>query len=422
MNLKIEPIDSVGEAITDSRTFVDPHIQDALFTKLRHEAPVRWTKPSTARPFWLISKHADIMEIERQPKLFLNAPRLQLLTLEEEAQLAAMSPGATHATRTMLHMDGAEHRANRGITNAWFLPGKIAELEGKMAILAREFIDRIITFEGSCDFVKDIAVWYPLRVIMTILGLPSEDEAELLRLTQNFVGREDRGVVGGGSREELMLRATNEIFNYFSSVYEDRIKNPHDDVASLIAHAKVNGTPLGKFETMSYYLLLGTAGHETTSATIAGGLLVLIEFPQEMEKIRANPDLIPLATDEMLRWVSPVKHFFRTATEDYTLRNQKIQAGESLMLCYPSGNRDEEVFKDPFSFNSSRNPNPHLALGSGPHACLGQNLARLEINALFRELVARIDSIELAGKPERLATTLAGGLKSLPIKYIVKPA
>src|SRR5262249_36968380 len=200
----------------------------------------------------------------------------------------------------------------------------------------------------------------------------------------------------------------------------ERRKNPTEDLATVIANAEIDGKPISEYDAMSYYLIVATAGHDTTSSTVAGGLLALMENPSELAKLRANPDLMSSAIEEMLRWVTPVKHFFRTATEDYVLRGQQIKAGHSLMMCYLSANRDEEIFDDPFSFHIDRSPNKHLAFGHGAHLCLGMHLARMEMKALYQELLARIHTFELSGTPAWVAASLVSGLKTLPIRYAMR--
>jgi cytochrome P450 len=210
------------------------------------------------------------------------------------------------------------------------------------------------------------------------------------------------------------------MFGYFNGVTASRRECPTEDLASAIANARIDGEPLSDIETVSYYLIVATAGHDTTSATISGGLHGLIANPDQLERLRNNLDLMPLATEEMIRWVTPVKEFMRTAAEDTTVRGVPIAAGESLLLSYVSANRDEEVFTDPFRFDVGRDPNKHLAFGYGVHFCLGAALARMEVSSFFSELIPRLKSIELTGDPESVATTFVGGLKHLPVRYSLR--
>jgi cytochrome P450 len=404
---------AVANAVVNPRTYVDLRVYDELFTDLRRRSPVHWVEPAGFRPFWLVTRHADIIEIERQPRRFLNEPRSILATVADEKRLEAFSGRRDSALRTLVNMDDPDHRVFRAITQAWFMPPNLQKLEGSIAALARESVDRMEAMGGACDFARDIANWYPLRVIMAILGVPPEDEGLMLRLTQELLGPSDPEMRRQGPRRHTY----RDFAEYFGRVTADRRRQPRDDVASVIANATLDGQPLGELEAMSYYVIIATAGHDTTSSTTAGGLLALLDTPAALARLRAQPELLTTAVDEMIRWVSPVKHFFRTATEDYVLRGRQIAAGDSLMMCYPSGNRDEDVFEAPFEFRIDRSPNRHLAFGFGAHLCLGMHLARLEIRAFFRELLPRLDHVELAGEPAWTEANFVNGLKRLPIRY-----
>jgi cytochrome P450 len=405
---------AIGKAVIDPKTYVDQRAYDELFGALRRESPVRWAAPEGDRPFWLVTRHADIIEIERQPVRFVNEQRSVLTTIADEQRLKALTGRQDSALRTLVNMDDPDHRVFRAITQAWFMPPNLQKLEGSIAALAREFVDRMEAMGGACDFARDIANWYPLRVIMSILGVPPQDEALMLRLTQELLGSTDPEM----KRQSGARRNTyKDFFAYFAEITADRRRHPRDDVASVIANATLDGRPIGELEAASYYVIIATAGHDTTSSTTAGGLLALLQHPDALARLRAEPNLLTAAVDEMVRWVSPVKHFFRTATEDFILRGQEIKAGDSLMMCYPSGNRDEDVFEAPFEFRIDRSPNRHLAFGFGAHLCLGMHLARIEIRAFFRELLPRLDHVELAGEPAWVEANFVSGLKRMPIRY-----
>jgi cytochrome P450 len=282
-----------------------------------------------------------------------------------------------------------------------------------MAALAKDSVDRLFAIGDQCDFYSEVAIYYPLRVLMTILGLPRDDEARLLKITQAYFGGGDPDMQQGSD----LIGATIAYVDYFKHVANERRQNPKDDVATVIATSEIDGRPIEDFEAYSYYVALASAGHDTTSATIAGGLLALIENPDAMVRLKREPDLLPDAAEEMVRWVSPVKHFFRTAAMDYEIRGKKIKAGDSILISYPSGNRDEEAFDRPFEFIPDRSPNRHLGYGFGIHACIGRHLAKAEIVAFFRELLSRVDRVELAGKPAWTETSFLGGLKRLPVRY-----
>jgi cytochrome P450 len=262
-------------------------------------------------------------------------------------------------------------------------------------------------------------VHYPLYVILSLLGLPESDFQRMLTLTQELFGGGDEERRRGATPEEL-LEPLLDFFAYFQGITAARRAAPTGDLASAIANARVDGEYLSDIDTASYYVIIATAGHDTTSSTIAGGLHALIQHPAELERLRSDPGLLPTAVDEMIRWVTPVKEFMRTATADTSVGGVPVGAGESLLLSYPSANRDEEVFDDPFLFDVGRDPNTHLAFGFGVHYCLGAALARMETRALFAELLPRLESVELTGRPEWVATTFVGGLKHLPIRYALK--
>ncbi len=403
-------------AVADPRTYADDESLHELLTWMRHDAPVVQIDTGIHRPFWALTKHADIIDVSRQNGKFLNAPRAVLATIELEE--AAQQQGMT--LRTLIHMDEPDHTAFRNLTKDWFMPASLKKIEPQIRMLATEFVDRMLERGDALDFVSDIAVWYPLRVIMMILGVPEEDEKLMLKLTQELFGADDPDMRRATATPDERMQTVMEFFSYFTEMTRQRRENPGEDVATVIANARINGELIGEIEAMSYYIIVATAGHDTTSSSTAGGLLALMQNPDQFQKLKSDPALLPSAIDESIRWVTPVKHFMRTAVEDYALRECLIKAGESVMLLYPSANRDEEVFDDPFEFRVDRRPNRHLAFGHGAHHCLGNLLAKMEMGALYREMFARIESFELLGDPSWVRSTFVSGLKSLPIR--LRPA
>jgi cytochrome P450 len=361
---------------------------------------------------------ALVLEVELHPGPFRNAPRPVLQNHAADERQAEQG----ELLRTLIHMDAPDHRVIRGITSDWFLPKNLAKLEGRLADLARQSVDRMVELGGTCDFARDIAMPYPLQVILAILGLPESDYRRMLSLTQELFGAADPDLARGDQQLEALVEVINDFFVYFTALTEDRRAHPTDDLASVIANATINGEPLGPMETISYYVIVATAGHDTTSSAMAGGLLALIEHPEELARLQADPSLLPTAVDEIIRWVTPVKHFMRNVVEPYELRGHRFEPGDAVLLSYPSANRDGEVFADPFRFDVGRTPNKHLAFGFGVHFCLGALLARMEIRALLNELLPRLRHIELAGEPRFMQTLFVGGLKQLPIGYDVAPA
>ncbi|WP_214326657.1 cytochrome P450 [Nonomuraea sediminis] len=400
-------LDDPGLTLIDATAYADEDRLHQACTRLRATSPVHRVDGPGYRPFWAVTKHADVLEIERQHELFLNAPRPLLTPKATEEQMAASGM----ALRTLVHIDDPDHKVFRAIGADWFKPAAMRRMQARIDELARRYADLLVEYGGECDFANDIAAHYPLYVILSLLGLPESDFPRMLRLTQELFGGADSERRRGTTAEE-QLSVLMDFFAYFQELTASRRAHPTDDLASAIANGGLND-----LDTASYYVIIATAGHDTTSSTIAGGLHALIEHPDQLERLRRQPELMPYAVDEMIRWVTPVKEFMRTATRDYELRGVPIKAGDSLLLCYPSANRDEEVFDDPFRFDVGRNPNRHLAFGFGAHYCLGAALARMEAKAIFTELIPRLASIELAGKPEWVATTFVGGLKRLPIRY-----
>ena len=406
-------MDEAAKVFADPKAYADELKLHAALTHLRANAPVSWVDVDDYRPFWAITKHADIMEIERANTLFTNSPRPVLATAEGDEQQAAIG------VSTLIHMDDPQHRAVRAIGADWFRPKAMRALKIRIDDLAKRYVDHMVETGSECDFVQEVAVNYPLYVIMSMLGLPVSDFPRMLKYTQELFGNADVEFQRGTSNEEQMS-VLLEMFQYFTTLTASRRANPTEDLASAIANAKIDGESLSDIDTVSYYLIIATAGHDTTSAVISGGLHALLEHPDQLARLRDNPELMPLAVEEMVRWVTPVKEFMRTAREDTQVRGVPITAGESVLLSYASANRDEEIFDDPFRFDVGRDPNKHNAFGYGVHFCLGAALARMEVNSFFSELVPRLESIELTGSPQHIATIFVGGLKHLPIRYSLK--
>ncbi|KAA8963639.1 cytochrome P450 [Mycobacterium sp.] len=408
-------IDEAAQVFADPTAYADEARLHAALSHLRAHAPVSLVDCPPYRPFWAVTKHADVMDIERDNNLWINEPRPLLQTAEND-DIARAQLDAGMGLRTLIHMDDPQHRLVRAIGADWFRPKAMRALKVRVDELAKIYVDKMAAVGPECDFVQEVAVNYPLYVILSLLGLPESDFPRMLKLTQELFGGDDEEFKRGNTPEE-QLQVLFDFFGYFSALTASRREHPTEDLASAIANARIDGQPLSDVETASYYVIIATAGHDTTSATIAGGLHALIEHPDQLRRLQDNPDLMPLATEEMIRWVTPVKEFMRTATEDTTVRGVRIAKGESVYLSYVSANRDEEVFEDPFRFDVGRDPNKHLSFGYGVHFCLGAALARMEVNSFFTELLPRLKSIELAGEPQLISTVFVGGLKHLPIRY-----
>jgi len=403
-------MNEAAKVLAYPQAYADESGLHRALSHLRANAPVSWVDVPNYRPFWAITKHADIMAIERANDVFTNSPRPVLMTAEADELQAGVG------ISTLIHMDDPQHRVVRAIGGDWFRPKAMRAMKIRVDELATRYVDHMAAVGPECDFVQEVAVNFPLFVIMSLLGVPEADFPQMLKYTQDLFGNDDAEFNAGSSKEE-QLGVLLEMFGYFNALTVSRREQPTEDLASAIANARIDGEPLSDVDTVSYYVIIATAGHDTTSATISGGLQALVENPDQLQRLRDDPDLMGLATEEMIRWVTPVKEFMRTAQEDTTIRGVPIKAGESVLLSYPSGNRDEDIFTDPFRFDVGRDPNKHVAFGYGVHFCLGAALARMEVNSFFSALIPRLKSIELAGTPEHAATIFVGGLKHLPIRY-----
>ncbi|MBX3479463.1 MAG: cytochrome P450 [Caulobacter sp.] len=417
--------DEIARTIIDPFAYADGDRVDEAFTWLRREAPLAQARIEGFDPFWVVTRHADIKEVERQNDLFHNGDRSTVLTtIEGDRMVREMMGGSPHLVRALVQMDAPDHLPYRRLTQGAFLPQNLRRLEGRIREIARGFIDRMAQQGGTCDFARDVAFLYPLHVVMELIGVPESDEPRMLKLTQELFGSADPELSRTGGRAvsdregvDSIQSVVMDFMTYFNAMTEDRRANPREDLASLIANGAVNGQPLGHLEAMSYYIIAATAGHDTTSSTTAGALWALAERPDQYARLQADPSLIGGLIEESIRWVTPVKHFMRTATDDAELAGVRIAKGDWMMLSYPSGNRDEAVFEDPFEFRIDRSPNKHIAFGYGAHVCLGQHLARLEMRILWEELLQRVASIELDGEPKRMAAAFVCGPKSVPIRF-----
>jgi len=379
------------------------------WTWLRRNDPVFWYERDNVDPFWAITKHADIIAIGKRPDLFLNEPRLAVFTRD-------LPPPPEGAARHLLNMDPPDHARYRRVTSRWFTPRAIRSMDGKVGRVTREVIDDAAR-KTEGDFVADISARITIAVIAEMLGVPRPYWDKLFRWTNEIIAPQDPEFQRGGDVQATLDGARTELFTYFHELSEERRKRPTDDIVSVIANGTVEGQPLPPVELLSYYFLLVVAGNETTRNAMTGGMLALLENPGEWEKLRARPELVDLAVEEIVRWTNPVIQFARTATADYELRGKTIREGESVCLFYGSGNRDEEVFDQPFSFRIDRRPNPHIGFGMGEHVCLGAHLARLELKHAFAELARRLESCELAGRAERARSSFVGGIKRAPMRW-----
>jgi cytochrome P450 len=406
VSARIDPLDLV-----DPDRYARNGYPHTTWTRLRAEAPVAWIEAPGYKPFWAITKHADVSQISSQPLRYSSA---QGITLAREGA------GPVPPTEILVMIDPPRHGPMRRVVNARFTPRAIRSRRDDVERIARDVLDGTATVggPGTHDFVTSVAAPFPLAVIAWILGVPRADWEHLFRWTNEIIGKDDPEFrLPGETPGKTMQRARGELRGYFEQLVEQRRTDPQDDLVSELLGGTVEGAPLTDEQLLSYCELFVEAGNETTRNAISGGLLAFCEHPDQWEKLRADPARLPDATEEILRWVSPISHFTRVATEDSEVRGVKIAAGDQLALYFASANRDEEVFDDPFTFRVDRKPNPHVAFGFGEHFCLGAHLARVEIETIYRHLLARFESFELAGEIERLKSAVNGSIKQLPLRY-----
>lgn len=417
--------DDIAQLLIDPAAHADGRIHEG-HAWLRANMPLGVAEVDGYDPFVAVTRHADILEISKRNSDFGNADRsVVLVNAETERLVREMTGGSGNFIRMLIHMDSPDHMQYRLLTQNWFMPGNIRKLEEDIRALARRTVNKMASMNGRCDFANDIALGYPLHVIMSILGVPEEDEPRMLGLTQDLFGRDDPDKARDGvsaatdpAAYVAMVQGIIDEFNdYFSRITAERRIQPREDLASIIANATVAGEPISDLDALSYYMIVATAGHDTTSASSAGAIWGLAENPEEFSKLKADPSLIPALVDEAIRWTSPVRSFMRTARKDTEYLGQPFQKGDWFKLCYVSGNRDEAVFDDPAAFRLNRKPNRHLSFGYGAHLCLGQHLAKMEMRILFEELLPRLKSLEFEGEPAFTKALAVGGIKALPIRF-----
>jgi cholest-4-en-3-one 26-monooxygenase len=391
--------------LVDAGLYV-PGVPHAEFKVLRREAPVFWHEHPDGKGFWAITKYDDVMAVSKDPATFSSYRGGTILRDIGEDDL--------NNTRTiMLNMDPPQHTKYRRLVSQGFTPRMTTRLEPHIRDIANRIIDAVIE-KGECDFVTSIAAELPLLVIAELIGVPLEDRHKVFEWSNRLIGFDDPEFQRSMDDGKM---AAIEMYMYANQLALERKESPRDDLVSVLMNGMVDGEQLTEQEFDSFFLLLAVAGNETTRNLISGGMLALIEHPEERARLLADPSLMASTVEEMLRFVSPVMHFRRTATRDVEIRGQKIREGQKVAVFYISANRDEDVFRDPDRFDVGRTPNNHLAFGIGEHFCLGANLARLEIRIMFEELMRRMPDIELAGPVARLQSNFINGVKRMPVKF-----
>ncbi len=397
------PVPAVNLLDLDTYDDGPPH---EFFTWLRNNEPIWWHRSDTlaAPGFWVVTKYWDVINIERDAKLFSSAER------------GALFEDPAEGTDLMLiNQDPPQHTRLRNLVARAFTPRVMKALEPHIRESAREIVGRVRR-RGECDFVTDLAAELPLVVICELMGVPVEERYKVFDWSNRMIGHEDPEF--GTSVEDGRVAAL-ELYQYAQELADDRKASPRDDIVTTLVTAELEGEKLTDVEFNAFFLLLAVAGNETTRNLISGGMLALFEHPDQRKLLASDLDAhLPGAVDEMLRYVSPVKYFRRTATAASEVRGVEIKAGDNVTLWYGAANRDEEIFQDPQTFDITRSPNEHIAFGGrGPHYCLGVSLAKLEIKVMFEEILTGLPDLEPAGEPSRLRSLLINGIKHMPVRW-----
>lgn len=417
--------DDIAQTVFSPKAYADDDAIYPALAWLRQNIPLGLSQVPGYDPIWIVTRNEDIRTVSKNAKLFPSSIFNPILNDRAGDEFVRQTnDGKNHSLESLTFMDPPVHTKWRNLTASYFQPGNIAKLTDKIRAMAKESVERLLSFDGECDFAKEFALLYPLRVVMTLIGVPPEDEPTMLRLTQDFYGGADPEEQRAEVVEDPIAAAKQwhatlqDFYRYFDGLTAERRKNPRDDLVSLIANAEVDGAPVPYDIANGYYVALAAAGHDTTSSTTSGGMYGLLKFPGEFEKFKADPTgMSANFVEEAIRWACPVKHFLRSTSEEVTVGGVRLPANARLFLSYPSGCRDEAVFERPDDFIADRRPNNHVGFGFGPHVCIGLSLARLELKILFEELIPHLKSIELDGPPKRVEANFLSGIKSLPIRF-----
>jgi cytochrome P450 len=398
----------------DPKASLDPDHWHEVAAEVRRDKPVFRVEHEFFSPMYVLTRHEDVFDVSRRNDIWHNTQASVLMADMQQQLLDQMGL----MPRTLVHMDGHEHDETRKVTNDWFKPAAVKGRQEGIEAIADEFTAKLADFGGECDFAQDIAVPYTLRVIMDIFGIPREDEPTMLELTQGMFGAADPEYMDLEDPFQGVVNTINRFDEFFQGVSADRQANPTDDLATVIANGRVDGLPLETTAQLWYYIIVATAGHDTTSYALIGGMRELLRNTDQMAALRADPSLATNATEEIIRWTSPVRQFLRYANEDTEIRGVPIKKGERVLLSYPAANRDESVFQDPNTFNIQRDDVDKLiSFGVGAHFCLGAQFARREIRTILPKILEATKSIELAGEPQAAEANFVGGFKHLPIRY-----
>ncbi|MEM7467778.1 MAG: cytochrome P450 [Pseudomonadota bacterium] len=411
--------------ILNPATFAVRGAVDEVFKTVREKYPLAKAEVPGYDPHWIVSRYEDIQSVSRKSDLFHNADRSATVIPQLGEQLVQEFTGGDYNLfRSLVQLDGDEHKNHRRVLFSALGSGSVQPLREMMAKSAQEQLDKLQKSNGKIDFAKTISTPYPLHVVMDVIGVPREDHLRMLELTQWLFSWADPDLMRPGSdptKPDGQPRTWKIVFDefdrYFSDLIQQRRREPRDDLATLIANADVDGSPMDHSRAISYFAILSTAGHDSTAHSTASAMWEIAENPALFAALKTDESLIRNFIEEAVRWTTPVKHFVRHATSDCELSGEEIRQGDRLYLAYPSGNRDESEFDDPFSFRLDRARNRHLGFGHGGHVCLGQHLARLEMATLWETLLPAIKSVSMAGEGQLIASEFVSGPKSVPISF-----
>jgi linalool 8-monooxygenase len=384
----------------------------AAFARLRRERPVHWNPEADGPGFWAITKYDDVVAVSKSPRVFSSARRLGGHRIFNEHEVAIGGSGVETGA-SMISMDPPEHSLYRRMVTPGFTPERLRALEPRIAARVSTILDAIAG-RGECEFVSSVAAELPIQVLAELLGVPQDHRGQLFEWSNAVIGEDDPEL---RPSQQYIEQAFASMATYAAELFERRLREPGDDLISLLARARVDGETMTMDRVLTTFVLLVVAGNETTRNSISGGLLALSEHPEERRRLLADPALLPTAVDEIVRWVSPVLHMRRTATEDVEIRGQKIRAGDKVVVWYASANRDEDAFDEPFRFDVGRKPNDHLAFGVGQHYCLGARLAEMQLRLLFGELLRRFPDVTVAGPVKRVRSNFLASVRSMPVRF-----
>lgn len=395
-----------------------------VFRMLRREAPVHWNPENEVlRGFWNVTRYADVVEISRNPELFISS---RGITQMEPVVTNPMDEVMQGFGKMLITTDPPRHVRLRRLVNKGFTPRAVNAMEPHIRDIVTRILDDIEK-RGDCDFVTDVAALLPLAVICEMMGCPRSDWNLMFELTNKVLGggdpeyqtdvpEEQRGTVDAA--RQTITTGSMQMFQYWANFIQAHRKDWKDDLVGLLIESDIDGDKLTDDDILWFAFLLIVAGNETTRNAISGGMLALHEHPEEKQKVLDNPALLgSTAVEEILRWTSPVAHMARVATRDTELRGQQIKEGQRVVMWYGSVNRDEDVFADPYRFDVTRSPNDHLAFGIGEHFCLGAGFARMELKVMFEELLRRFPDVHVEGNVERLRSSFIAGIKHLPVAF-----